>query len=167
MSKSEVEEVTRKTLAKGGLLTKMYFDMQSEKADDLQPLMTDLINNRLLKAPGVVYCFGEIDEPMKLENNYSTSAIVTVLFKDFWSLINVSFAFTPEGVEILKPDNEYVLKTSDMQAIVSNVSQVSLDYANYILIRVLKKEDYDKVLSDVRNREALGRKILGKEGKIE
>lgn len=52
MAKSEVEEVTQKTVARGGILAKLYFDMQSEKPEDLQPLMADLINNRLLKSPG-------------------------------------------------------------------------------------------------------------------
>jgi hypothetical protein len=163
MPKTEVEEITHKTLAKGGVLTKLYFDMQSEKPADLQPLMADLINNRLLKAPGVVYCFGAIDEPIKTGDTYSTSAIVTVLFKDLWSLVNVAFAFTPAGVEVLKPDNEYVLKPFDLQALVLNVAAVSLDYSNYILSRALTKEDYAKVLEDMKHREELGKKLM--EGK--
>jgi len=164
MSKSEVEEVTHKALAKGGVLAKLYFDMQSEKPDDLQPLMADLINNRLLKSPGVVYCFGAIDEPIKTDKTYSTSAIVTVLFKDLWSLVNVSFAFTPAGVEIMKPEKEYVLRSSDLQALALNVASVSLDYSNYILSRALNKEDYDKLMNDMKHREELGKKLMGGKG---
>jgi hypothetical protein len=164
MSKSELEEVTHKTVANGGILAKMYFDMQSEKQDDLQPLMADLINNRLLKSPGVVYCFGAIDEPIKTEKTFSTSAIVTVLFKDLWSLVNVSFAFTPAGVEILKPEREYVLKPNDLQSLVLNVAAVSLDYSNFILSRALKKEDYDKVMEDMKRREELGKRLMEKKG---
>ena len=119
MSKSEVEEVTQKALAKGGILAKVYVDMQSEKSDDLQPLMADLINNRLLKTPGVLYAFGAIDEPIKLEKTYTTSATLTVLFQDLWSLVYVAFLFTPAGIEILKPDREYILKSGDMQALLS------------------------------------------------
>jgi hypothetical protein len=164
MPKSEVEEVTQKTLAKGGLLTKLYFDMQSEKPDDLQPLMADLINNRLLKSPGVVYCFGAIDEPIKTDKTFSTSAIVTVLFKDLWSLVNVAFTFTPAGVEVLKPDREYVLKPFDLQSLVLNVASVSLGYSNYILSRSLNQEDYAKVLDDMKRREELGRKLMERKG---
>ena len=112
-----MEEVTHKALAKGGILAKMYFDMQSEKQDDLQPLMADLINNRLLKTPGVLYCFGAIDEPIKTEDTYSTSAIVTVLFKDLWSLVNVAFVVHPGGRRDLKPEREYVLKSGDLQSL--------------------------------------------------
>ena len=164
MPKSEVEEVTRKALAKGGVLTKLYFDMQSEKQDDLQPLMADLINNRLLKAPGVVYCFGSIDEPIRTDKTYSTSAIVTVLFKDLWSLVNVAFAFTPAGVEVLKPEGEYVLRSGDLQSLVLNVASVSLEYSNYILSRALNKEDYAKLMSDMKHREELGKKLMGSKG---
>ncbi len=164
MSKSEVEEVTHKTLAKGGVLTKLYFDMQSEKQDDLQPLMADLINNRLLKSPGVVYCFGAIDEPIKTDKTYSTSAIVTVLFKDLWSLVNVAFAFTPAGVEIMKPEREYVLRPGDLQSLVLNVASVSLDYSNYILSRALSKEDYAKLINDMKHREELGKRLMERKG---
>lgn len=168
MPKSEVEEITHKTLARGGVLTKLYFDMQSGKPEDLQPLMADLINNRLLKSPGVVYCFGAIDEPIRTDDTFSTSAIVTVLFKDLWSLVNVAFAFTPAGVELLKPDREYVLKPSDLQALVLNVAAVSLDYSNFILSRALTKEDYAKVLDDMKRREELGKKLMeGKDKKPE
>jgi hypothetical protein len=159
-----MEEVTHKALAKGGLLAKIYFDMQSEKPDDLQPLMADLINNRLLKSPGVIYCFGAIDEPIKTDATYSTSAIVTVLFKDLWSLVNVSFAFTPAGIEILKPEREYVLKSGDLQALALNVASVSLDYSNFILSRALKKEDYDKLKDDMKHREELGKKLIERKG---
>lgn len=68
MAKSEVEELTKKTVQRGGMLVKLYFDMQSENKDDLQPLMTELINNNLMKAPGVVYCYGSVEEPIKMEN---------------------------------------------------------------------------------------------------
>ena len=90
MAKSEMEEVTRKAIENGGILAKEYFDMHSEKADDLQPLMTDLISNRLLKFPGVIYCAGEIDEPIKVEELYATNAVVTILVKDLWTLLNIS-----------------------------------------------------------------------------
>ncbi len=165
--KKEVEEVTQRTLNSGGILVQLYFDMESEKSDELQPLMVDLINNRLLKTAGVVYCFGGIDEPVKLKDTYSTSAQVTVLMKDLWSLINVMFSFTPAAVEVLKPSKDYMLKQSDMQALLLNVAQISLDYNNYILSRVLKQEDYNKVMEQMKNREELGKKLLEKKEKQE
>lgn len=162
MAKSELDELTEQTLARGGILAKLYFDMESEKAEELQPLMTDLINNRLLKSAGVVYCFGSINEPMKLEASYSTSAIVTALFKDIGAIINVSFNFAPAGLEILKPDKEIRIKPNEFQSILLDLAQISVNYSQYILSRVLTKEDYDKVLKDMQNREDLGKKLLDK-----
>lgn len=102
---------------------------------------------------------------MKTDRTFSTSAIVTVLFKDLWSLVNVAFTFTPAGVEILKPDKEYVLKPFDLQSLALNVASVSLGYSNYILSRSLSKEDYAKVIDDMKRREELGKKLMEKGGK--
>jgi hypothetical protein len=162
MANSQVDQLTEETIRKGGILAKLYFDMESEKAEDLQPLMTDLINNRLLKAVGVVYCVGVIEEPIKLEKTYSTSATVTGLFKDIGSIINVAFNFAPAGLEILKPNGEIRIKANELQAILLDLAQISVNYSQYILSRVLSKEDYEKVTRDMKNREELGKKVLGK-----
>lgn len=162
MAKSEVEEVTHKTLQKGGLLVKIYFDMASEKKEDLQPLMVDMINNRLLKTPGVVYAHGAIEDPIKTNDVYTTSSILTVLVNDFKVLVNICFMFSPAGIEILKPDRDYTLKINDMQAILLSLSQIAADYSQYILTKVMSKEDMEKMKRDMANREALGKRLLKK-----
>ncbi|MDE1855937.1 MAG: hypothetical protein KGH49_01745 [Candidatus Micrarchaeota archaeon] len=161
----EVTKMTREAVEKGGILAKLYFDMQSEKQEDLQPLMTDLISNRLLKTPGVLYCFGEVAEPIKVEEHYTTNAVVTALFKDVAAIVNVAFNYAPAGVEILKPEKEIVIRTHEMQAMLSDISQVAMQYSQFILQRVLSKEDYEKAMSDLRNREELGKKLIDKDGK--
>lgn len=162
MAKSEVEELTKKTVQKGGLLVKLYFDMQSENKGDLQPLMTDLLNNNLMKAPGVVYCYGAIEEPIKMENMFSTSATVVMLLKDIGSLIKTVFRYPPAGVEIMKPEAEYNIKMSDLQAVLIDVAQTAVDYSQYIMERVLTKEDFERVKKDLKNREELGKRLLEK-----
>lgn len=160
MAKSEIDEVTQKALEQGGILAKLYFDMQGKAAEDLQPLMADLINNRLLKTPGVIYCFGAIDEPIKMGNEFSTSATITTLFRDLAAMVNVAFLFTPAGVEVLKPERQYILRQGDLQALALNVAQISIEYSNYILSRVLSKEDFEKVKEELGRRQDLGKKIL-------
>ena len=168
MKKNEMEEVTKRVLEEGGILAKLYFDMQSEKPDDLQPLMTEMINNNILKLNGVVYCYGSIDEPIKVdEATYSTSAALTILFKDFGALINLSFNYAPAGIEILKPEKEYILKTSQMQSIVLDIAQISLSYSQYILSKVLSKEDYEKIKESMERREKLGKELLERAKKAE
>lgn len=163
MAKSELQEVTQKTLKSGGLLTKLYFDMQSKEKNDLQPLMTDLVNNRLLKSPGVVYCAGTIDEPIQMDEIYSTNAIVTVLFSDIGALINVVFNFAPIGIEILKPENEYVVKISALNGVLVSLSQISAEYSKYILTKVMTKEDLENVKTSLKAREELGKRLIKKE----
>src|SRR5271170_4888191 len=160
MAKSDVDEVTQKALKAGGLLTKLYFDMQSKTKEELQPLMTDLINNRLLKSPGEIYCVGVIDEPILLEDVFSTNAVTTVLFKDIGALINVVFNFAPIGIEILKPEGEYVVKISDLNGVLVSLSQISAEYSKYILTKVLNKEDLAKVNTSLKAREELGRHLI-------
>ncbi len=162
---AEIKETTQKALKNGGLLTKLYFDMQSEKEEELQPLITDLINNRLLKAPGVIYGFGSIDTPMKLEkeNIYSTNAIVTILFTDIGALVNVVFNFAPIGIEVLKPEGEYTMKISQLNGVLVSLSQISTEYSKYILTKVLTQEDLERVNASLKGREEQGKKLLKKE----
>jgi len=160
MNKGEMHDMTEKALRQGGILSKLYFDMQSEKQEELQPLMTDLINNRLLKSPGVLYCFGSIDEPMKLEDVYSTNAIVTVLFNDLGALINVVFNFSPIGIEIMKPEGDYVIKARDLNSILVSLSQISAEYSKYILTRVLSGEELEKIKMDIKARQEQGKKLM-------
>ncbi|MGI0141117.1 MAG: hypothetical protein ACREBF_00485 [Candidatus Micrarchaeales archaeon] len=162
MAKDEVSKVTHDALQEGGVLAKLYFDMHSEKEEDLQPLMTDLISNRLLKTPGVIYCVGEIAEPIKIEEIYSTNAVATILFKDIGALINVTFNYAPAGIEIIKPEKEVAIKVSELQSILLDLSKVAMEYSQFILSRVLSKEDYEKVQGDLKNRELVGKRLLEK-----
>lgn len=163
MKKESVEEVTKKTIEEGGILARLYFDMQSERADDLQPLMTEMVNSNILKSPGVIYCYGSIDEPIKLgEALYSTTAVLTILFKDLGALINIAFNYAPAGIEILKPEKEYILETSKLQSIVLDIAQISVNYSQYILSKVLSKEDFEKIQESLERREKLGKELLEK-----
>jgi hypothetical protein len=165
MAKSEVDRVTEEKVAKGGILVKMYFDMQSEERDKLQPLLVDLINERLLKEPGVVYCYGAIEEPLKRDKYFITSAAVHVLFDNIKALIWVSFKYAPAGLEVLKPQKEIHLNIWDLQAILLDISQLSTDYSRYILEKVLKPEDMDVINKEMENRKELGKKLMEKSDK--
>ncbi len=167
MGKDEVEETTRKTIENGGILAKLYFDMQSDKKEDLQPLMTDLISNKILKSAGVVYCYGSIDEPIQLDDVYSTNAQAVTLFKDLSAMVNVAFNFAPAGVEIIKPEKELVLKIPELQSIILSLSNISVDYSQYILSKVLPKEDLDKMQKTLKTREELGKKLIENKGNEE
>ncbi len=91
--------------------------------------------------------------------------MVTTLFKDLGALIGVAFNFIPAGVEIIKPEKELVLKSSELQSIILDIAQISIGYMQYIISRSLTKEDLEKVQADLKAREELGKKLLGKSDK--
>lgn len=160
--KSEVDIVTDEKISNGGVLVKFYFDMQHKEKDKLQPLLVDLINERLMKERGVVYCYGAVEEPLEKGGMYITSATVTMLFDSFMPLVNVAFNYAPAGIEILKPENSMTFKTFELQAMLMDLSQISIDYSKYIAEKVLKPEDVETMRRNIENRAALGKKLLDK-----
>ncbi len=162
MVKSELEKITHGKLLQGGILVKMYFDMQNQEKEKLQPLLVDLINEHLLKEKGVVYCYGAIEEPIKLNELYSTSAEVTILFENIFPLVNIAFNYTPIGLEILKPDKEFVLKMSQLQSLILEISNISTNYSRYILQKVLKPDDLALITKEIENRIEMGKKVMEK-----
>ncbi|MDE1869198.1 MAG: hypothetical protein KGH60_04525 [Candidatus Micrarchaeota archaeon] len=164
MAKNDVEILTDEKIAKGGVLAKIYFDMQSKNKDELQPLLVDLVNQRLLKEKGVVYCHGSIEEPIERDGIYITSAILNVLVEHPSVLIGIAFRYSPAGVEILKPTKSLTLQTAELQAILMDLSQISLDYSKYILEKVLKPEDMANMKAQLDARAELGKKLIDRKG---
>jgi hypothetical protein len=162
MAKSDVDRVTEEKIASGGVLVKLYFDMQDTDKDKLQPLLVDLINEHLMKERGVVYCYGAVEEPLERKGVYITSAIVTVLFDSFFPLVNIAFNYSPAGIEILKPINEMSFKMYDLQSMLMDISQISIDYSKYVMEKVMKPEDLEKFRAQLENRSEIGKKLLEK-----
>lgn len=162
MAKSEVDAVTNEAVEKGGLLVKMYFDMNSENKDQLQPLLVDLINEKLLKEKGVIYCFGVIDEPMEKEKLFITNAVLTILFDGIASLTRVVFKYTPAGIEILKPLNDFKTRIPELQSMLMDLSNTSLDYSKFILEKTLKPEEFEGIKKQLENRLELTKRRIEK-----
>jgi len=160
MAKSDVDIVTEEKIAKGGVLVRLYFDIQDKDKEKLQPLLVDLINNGLMKEPGVVYVYGSIEEPIESHGVYITSGTITALFDNFMPLIGVAFKYAPAGVEILKPDKEMLFKVNQLQSMLMDISQISLDYSKLILEKVLKPEEVEEINNKLKNRAMLGKQFL-------
>jgi hypothetical protein len=162
MAKSDVERVTEEKIAQGGVLVQLYFDMQDTNKEKLQPLLVDLINGRLMKERGVVYCYGSIEEPIEKKGIYITSATVTMLFDSFFPLVNIAFSYSPAGIEILKPTNEMSFKMFELQAMLMDISQISIDYSKYVMEKVMSPEDLEKIKIQMDNRSEIGKRLLEK-----
>lgn len=162
MAKNDVERVTDEKIAKGGVLVKLYFDIQDTDKEKLQPLLVDLINGRLMKERGVVYCHGSIEEPIENQGVYITSAMVTVLFDSFMPIVNIAFNYAPAGIEILRPSGEMSFKTYELQAMLMDMASISTVYSKYIIENVLKGQDLEKLKQQIDERAETGRKHLEK-----
>ncbi len=162
MAKSELDRVTEEKIAKGGILVKLYFDMQSEDKDKLQPLLVDLINERLLKEPGVVYCYGAIEEPLKRDDYYISSAAVHVLLESIRYLSILAFKYAPIGAEIIKPQKELHINVWDLQSMILDVSQYSSEYSRYMMQKVMSPDDLNRINEQLKNRQELGKKLIEK-----
>lgn len=158
--KSEVDAVTDEHVERGGILVKLYFDVQDKESERLQPLLVDLINNRLLKEKGIVYCYGKIKEPIKSDELYVTSAEVTTLFTGLAPLISVVFNYAPMAIELVKPEKEFHMKTAELQSVLLDLSSVSLTYSRYMLERIMKREDIEQVRRQIENRIEMGKRTI-------
>ncbi len=155
-----MDVITDERVGKGGILVKMYFDMQEKDKEKLQPLLVDLLNNRLLKEKGVVFGYGKINEPLERDGTFITSAIITILFDSIIPLANVVFSYAPAAIEVLKPEKEFALKSAELQSLLLDLSNVSIMYSRYILENVLKPEELQKIRQQLQNRAELGKKLL-------
>jgi hypothetical protein len=164
MAKNDVDRVTDEKIAKGGVLVKFYFDIQDTNKEKLQPLLVDLINGRLMKEKGVVYCHGSIEEPIENKGIYITSAMVTVLFDSFMPLVNIAFNYAPAGIEILRPTGEMTFKVHELQGMLMDMASISVVYSKYIIENVLKGEDLERLKNQVDERVETGKKHLEKKG---
>ncbi len=160
MPKDDVEKKTDETIAKGGILVRFYFDMQDRDKDKLQPLMVNLVNEQLMKEPGVVYVYGSIEEPMEKGGIYTTSGVITMLFSNFAPLVGIAFKYAPAGLEILRPEKELRFKTNELQSILMDLSQISMDYSKFILEKMLKPEDMEKIGKELENRAEVSKRFL-------
>ncbi len=158
--KDDVERVADEHIGKGGVLVRLYFDVQDKEEGKLQPLLTDLVNNRLLKEKGIIYCYGKVNEPIESNGMFVASAIVTVLFSGLAPLVNVVFNYAPMAIELIKPEKEFHMKTAELQSVLLDLSSVSLTYSRYMLERIMKKEDIEAVRKQIENRIVIGRRTI-------
>ncbi len=110
--KTDIEIITEEKISKGGILVKFYFDIQSNEKEKLQPVLVDLINNKLLKEKGVVYGYGRIHDPLEKNGVFITSAVVTLLFENFGSVIKTIFDYVPIGDRSIKAGKGATVKNS-------------------------------------------------------
>lgn len=162
---SDVEKLTKDTIASGGVLAMLYFDIHAATKELVQDLGTGFINS-IIQKPGVVFALGEIDEPKGGEEgkNWSSTIEVKVLTKNFTTLAGICMANSPFTVEILRPD-EIKLPLSVAHELLGNMSATTAEYKRYILTKLSKPEEILQLQENLKKRAEMGRKILKKDKK--
>ncbi len=159
---NETEKLTRDTVANGGILAMLYFDIHASTKELVQELGTGFANS-LISKPGVVFSYSEIDEPVGggEGKNWSSSISVKLLTKDFSSLAAICMAHSPFSVEILRPD-EIKLSISDAHALLGTISATTAEYKKYILTQLSKPHEIAALQENLKRRAEMGRKLLKK-----
>ncbi|HSB47348.1 MAG TPA: hypothetical protein VLD37_05005 [Candidatus Bilamarchaeum sp.] len=159
---NEVEKVTKDTVANGGVLAMLYFDLHAKTKELVQEIGTGFINN-IIEKPGVVFALGEIDEPAGggEGKNFSTSIEVKLLTRDFATLAAICMAHSPYSVEILRPD-EIKLTLDQAHSLLGTMSATTAEYKKYILTKLSNKEELARMQENLKARADMGKKILKK-----
>ena|GEM_PF-5635881 len=156
----DIEKLTKETVRDGGVVALLYFDLHGKDKGNLTKVATGFVQ-RIIGEEGVAYAVGEIDEPLKQEDMYSTSVEVKVLAKDFSTLSRLCSSFSPFSVEILEP-GEIRMGVGDAQELLLNISTVTYDLKRYIYEKVANAEDRAEFMKGVKTRMDMGKKLLEK-----
>jgi hypothetical protein len=159
MAKIDVEKVTKDAVAKGGVLTIMYFDLHGNSREVLQNLGAGFVE-KLLKEPGVIYAVGEIDDPLLSQDGkfYSTSVEVKILVKEFLALSYLCANYSPFSIEILRPD-DIKLTIDQAHDMLMAVATTAFDYKKFIIERMSKQEDVATYRKTLEQKIELGKRI--------
>ncbi len=159
---NETEKLVKDTVANGGVLAMLYFDIHASTKELVQELGTGFANS-LISKPGVVFAYSEIDEPVGGEEgkNWSSSVSVKILTKSFSSLAAICIAHSPFSVEILRPD-EIRLSLNEAHSLLGTISATTAEYKKYILTQLSKPHEIAALQENLKRRAEMGRKLLKK-----
>ncbi|MFA5105567.1 MAG: hypothetical protein WC506_01270 [Candidatus Micrarchaeia archaeon] len=158
LADKEPTKIIDETVRQGGYYASMYFDMHSSDSESLQHTLVGFIA-KLKDQFGVKYVYGEIDEPIKSDELWSTSAEVKVLTMDLRSLVRLCVEYAPIGIEILKPVRPDI-KVPELQSILLDISATFAEMNQTMLAKVLtdgEKKDLDKKMA---HRADIGKKLM-------
>jgi len=161
MTKS-VDDITNDALRQGGILALLYFDVHGNSAEMVKNIMVGFIA-KMGKEYGVIYAYGEIDEPIENNGMISASAEVKLLAKDYRILQNICGQYSPIGVEILRP-SEVTLSLGEAQAALLDVAMLSAQFVTTMMDKLMtpaEKADYQKKMLQ---RAEIGKRLMEKKG---
>lgn len=155
-------EIKDETVKNGGYHLNLHFDLHGNSANSLKDIMVAFVG-KLTQEDGVNFGIGEIDEPIEHEKLYSTTAKVTLLVKDFTTMVRLCAAYGPIAVEIEDP-LDIRLPVHEAQESLLLVSSISQQFTNIMLKKAMTDEEKIDFERKMSQRMALGKRMLEKEG---
>jgi hypothetical protein len=153
------ESLKHEVLRGGGFFAHLYFDMHSTDAESLQNIMVGFIS-KLTNEPGVRMAVGEIEEPLKGDKMFSSTAKVSMLFSDFETLVRVCMTYAPIGIDVEEPLDAKI-SCGEMQNAMMYISATAQDLTQHILGKNLSAEEKITFQKQMAARAELGKRILG------
>ncbi len=159
---ADIEKLTKKTIADGGVLALLYFDLHGKTKEAVQQIGTGFVNH-LLQRPGVVFALGEIDEPVSggEGKNWSSNIQIKILTKSFSELVSICIDNSPFTMEILRPD-ELRITLSEAHEVLSTISATAAQYKRYIISKVATPQQLAVYEEALKKRAEMGKKLLKK-----
>lgn len=155
VSEEELEELFEKACRQGAVLCMLHFDAHGPDKKAVEDSLVGFVA-RLTKERGVLYCKGEVEEAIESEQLYSSCTEVKVLTESYEDLLNVALRYGPIAVEILQPQKGITLNTEEAQGCLLDASQVAQDYTNYVMEKLMKKDDFEKFQENLKRRAEFG-----------
>ena len=165
VTKEDVERKIEQTIHGGGVEAMLYFDVHGNSKEMVHNSMVAFVG-KLSKETGVVYAFGKIPEVEFINEMWTTSAEVTVIMRSFEELVDLSFKYSPIGVEILQP-SEIHLSLNEAQKVLLNAANSSQEFSNYIMEKVLKPSELAEYRQKLERKAELGKRLMEKSSKVE
>jgi len=154
----KLEPLFKEAVGYGAVLGIFHFDAHGKEANVVRDSLLDFVA-RLAKEEGVLYCKGEIDEVVGSESEgFSSNAEVKLLTDGLSTTLRLAMRYGPVAIEILEP-SEVKLNVQEMQDLLLSASEISKQYAAFVVEKVWGKEELEKYKERVSKQLGEARKL--------
>ncbi len=163
VDEKKLEDLFKQAVQRGAVLALYHFDAHGKDPEAVKNTLIEFVS-RLSAEQGVLYCKGEIEAAIEREGMFSCASEVKILAENLNVLLNLALRYGPIAIEVLEPP-EIRLDVQEIQNLLLDASQTSQDYANYILEKLMKPEDYVVLQQKLARRAELGKQLKEKHEK--
>lgn len=163
VDEKKLEDLFKQAVSRGAVLALYHFDAHGKDPEAVKNSLIEFVS-RLSNERGVLYCKGEIEAAIEREGMFSCASEVKILGENLNVLLNLALRYGPIAIEVLAP-SEKKLDVQEIQNLLLDASQTSQDYANYILEKLMKPEDYSTLQQKLARRAELGKQLKEKQEK--